>query len=167
MASVGTRGELRLEVISFFKTVPGGGLPPLTAGVLTFPPFCLASSTHYIHSLSPASLSSLRLSISLPLGLSGPTTAWRGRGRGGEGRGSAATPGRMPGLCPWSAPSADWPGAPARMGRAQGLDSSRSSSQPNPLLREALWDLSSGFEGGILVGCHRRSCGGGGSYLHT
>lgn len=65
MASVGTRGELRLEVISFFKTVPGGGLPPLTAGVLPFPPFCLASSTHYIHSLSPASLSSLRLSLYL------------------------------------------------------------------------------------------------------
>lgn len=45
------------------------------------------------------------------------------------------------------------------MGGAQSLDSSRSSSQPNPLLRETLWDPGSGFEGGFLVGCHGRSCG--------
>lgn len=157
MPSLRTRTERRLEVGCFFKTPPAGGFLPLMVGQLTFPP-SQAFPTHCIPSLQPA--------VCLLVCLTGPTTAWRGRGRGGEGWGSGAAPWLRPGLCPWSAPSADWPGAPARMGRVQGLDSPRSSSQPSPLLREAHWVLGPEFRvlGWSPGGCHGRCWGG--SHLH-
>lgn len=51
MSSMGTGTELRLEVIWFSKTLPCGGLLPLRAGLLTFPPSHEASSTNCIHCL--------------------------------------------------------------------------------------------------------------------
>lgn len=129
-AQLGTRGKLRLEdSLRLFM--------PLTAGLLTS---SLLSAFFYTlwSTPSPTSLLSLGLSVCPSVCLSGPTTAWRGRGRGGEGQGSVAAPGLRPGSCLWSAPSSDWPGAPAGMDGAQGLDSPRSSSQPSPLLKEAL-----------------------------
>lgn len=131
-AQLGTRGKLSLEVVWFLKTLsaPHSWSADFLPLVCLLPPPASAPS--------PTSLLSLGLSVCSLVCLSGPTTALRGRGRCGEGQGSAAAPGSRPGSCLWSAPSADWLGAPAGMDGAQGLGSPRSSSQPSPLLREAL-----------------------------